>query len=113
MFPGTKKGSLASRLAYQFSEEILPIADYCLDFHTGGASRFNAAQIRITENNPQFDELASIFNAPFTVYSKTLKNSYRSICEKKIFLFYFLKVESLWIEIKKSQHLVLKVLSGF
>lgn len=83
MFPGTKKGSLASRLAYRFSEDILPIADYCLDFHTGGASRFNAAQIRITANNTQFDELASIFNAPFTVYSKTLKNSYRAMCEKK------------------------------
>lgn len=83
MFPGTKRGSLASRLAHQFSEEILPLADYCLDFHTGGASRFNAAQIRITANNPQLDKLAAIFNAPFTIYSKTLKNSYRAICEKK------------------------------
>lgn len=83
MFPGTKKGSLASRLAYQFSEEILPIADYCLDFHTGGASRFNAPQIRITTEAQELDELAKIFNAPFTVYSKTLKNSYRAICEKK------------------------------
>lgn len=83
MFPGTKRGSLASRLAYQFSEEILPLADYCLDFHTGGASRFNAAQIRITANNPQLDKLAAVFNAPFTIYSKTLKNSYRAICEKK------------------------------
>lgn len=83
MFPGTKRGSLASRLAYQFSEEILPLADYCLDFHTGGASRFNAAQIRISANNPQLDKLAAVFNAPFTIYSKTLKSSYRAICEKK------------------------------
>lgn len=83
MFPGTKKGSLASRLAYQFVEEILPVANYCFDFHTGGASRFNAAQIRISQHKPELEQLASIFNAPFTIYSKTLKNSYRSICEKK------------------------------
>lgn len=83
MFPGTKKGSLASRLAFQFVEEILPLADYCLDFHTGGASRFNAAQVRISTGKPKLKTLAEIFNAPFTIYSKTLKNSYRSICEKK------------------------------
>lgn len=83
MFPGTKKGSLASRVAYQFTQEILPIANYCLDFHTGGASRFNAAQIRISKNQPELKNLATVFNAPFTIYSKTLKNSYRAICEKK------------------------------
>lgn len=83
MFPGTKKGSLASRFAYQFSTEILPVVDICLDFHTGGASRFNAAQIRIDKNDSQTEELAKIFCAPFTVYSSTIKNSYRMTCVKQ------------------------------
>ena len=82
MFPGAKTGPLASKVAYQFTEEILPVADYCLDFHTGGASRFNAAQIRIEKDNDEFLQLAHIFNAPFIVYSKTISKSYRKSCMK-------------------------------
>ena len=79
-FPGTKTGSLASRVAYHFTKEILPYVDYCLDFHTGGASRFNAAQIRIEPNNEKLLALAEIFNPPFIVYSSLLKKSYRATC---------------------------------
>lgn len=80
VFPGTRTGSLASRVAYYFSKEIVPHADYCLDFHTGGAQRFNAAQIRIAPNNPELLKLAEIFNAPFTVYSSNISKSYRNTC---------------------------------
>lgn len=82
VFPGTKSGSLASRVAYHFTKKILPHADYCLDFHTGGASRFNAAQIRIRPGDEKLLELAKVFNAPFTVYSNTLEKSYRHTCQK-------------------------------
>jgi len=81
-FPGTRRGSLASRVAYHFTNEILPHADYCLDFHTGGASRFNAAQIRIKPGDKNLLALAKVFNAPFTVYSNNLKKTYRSTCDK-------------------------------
>ncbi|HET8854660.1 MAG TPA: succinylglutamate desuccinylase/aspartoacylase family protein, partial [Salinimicrobium sp.] len=82
MFPGAKNGSLASRFAYQFIHEILPIADFCMDFHTGGASRFNAAQIRIRKGENEALHYAKIFNAPFTVLSKTISKSYRETCAK-------------------------------
>ncbi|QIE60078.1 succinylglutamate desuccinylase/aspartoacylase family protein [Rasiella rasia] len=82
VFPGTKTGSLASRVAFHFTKKILPLADYCLDFHTGGAQRFNAAQIRVAPNRADLFELAKIFNAPFTVLSSNLSKSYRSTCEK-------------------------------
>ncbi|MFT5255272.1 MAG: putative deacylase, partial [Candidatus Paceibacteria bacterium] len=82
VFPGTKTGSLASRVAYHFTKEILPFADYCLDFHTGGAQRFNAAQIRIAPNNQALLKLSSVFNAPFTVFSGNVSKSYRSTCNK-------------------------------
>lgn len=81
-FPGTKRGSLASRVAYYFTKHILPHADYCLDFHTGGASRFNAPQVRVNPGDEKLLNLAKVFNAPFTVYSKNLKNSYRSTSDK-------------------------------
>ncbi|WP_459210102.1 succinylglutamate desuccinylase/aspartoacylase family protein [Aquimarina rhabdastrellae] len=83
VFPGTKNGSLASRFAYQFVNEILPHVDFCLDFHTGGASRFNAPHIRVAPDNTSLIEYAKIFNAPFTLFSKNIKKSYRSICAQK------------------------------
>lgn len=82
MFPGTKQGSLASRFAYQFVQKILPVADFCLDFHTGGASRFNAPQIRIQKDDKVGVKYAKIFNAPFTIESKTITKSYRDTCTK-------------------------------
>lgn len=82
VFPGSKSGSLASRVAYRFVNDILPVADYCLDFHTGGASRFNAAQIRIRPNDENLLKLAKVFNAPFTVLSANLKKTYRGYCDK-------------------------------
>lgn len=77
-FPGIKSGSLASRVAYRFTKEILPYVDYCLDFHAGGAQRFNAPQIRIKPGNERLLSLAKIFHPPFIVYSKNLKKTYRS-----------------------------------
>lgn len=83
VFPGTKTGSLASRVAYHFTKKILPHADYCLDFHTGGASRFNAPQIRINAGDEKLLELATVFNTPFTLFSKNIDKSYRNTCNKK------------------------------
>ncbi|HET8887065.1 MAG TPA: succinylglutamate desuccinylase/aspartoacylase family protein [Salinimicrobium sp.] len=82
VFPGSKTGSLASRFAYQFVKKILPVADFCLDFHTGGASRFNAAQIRVKKGDKESIEYAKIFNAPFTIHSKTITKSFRETCSK-------------------------------
>jgi len=82
VFPGSKKGSLASRFAWHIIKDILPDVDYAVDFHAGGASRFNAPQIRIVPNNPELKKLADIFSAPFTLYSKNIARSFRSTCEK-------------------------------
>ena len=82
VFPGSKKCSLASRFAHHILEEILPVVDYAVDFHAGGASRFNAPQIRLTPNNEELKKLADIFNAPFTLYSKNIVGSFRSSADK-------------------------------
>lgn len=82
VFPGSKKGSLASRFAYNLLKEIIPHVDYCIDFHAGGASRFNAPQIRLVPNDPELKALSDVFNAPFTLYSKNISGSFRSACGK-------------------------------
>lgn len=82
VFPGSKTGSLASRFAYHILTEIMPIVNYAVDFHAGGASRFNAPQIRLTQNNELLKILADVFNAPFTLYSKNISGSFRSASEK-------------------------------
>ncbi|UJH90307.1 succinylglutamate desuccinylase/aspartoacylase family protein [Antarcticibacterium sp. 1MA-6-2] len=82
VFPGTKNGSLASRFAFQFVKKILPVADFCLDFHISGASRFNVAQVRVLKGDEKSMKFAHIFNAPFTIYSKTIGKSYRETCYK-------------------------------
>ena len=82
VFPGSKKGSLASRVANKLMTEIVPHADLIMDFHTGGADRFNAAQIRIVRNEIVLSELAEVFGAPFIYYSKNIKSSFRSSAAK-------------------------------
>ncbi|MGS2725508.1 succinylglutamate desuccinylase/aspartoacylase family protein [Psychroserpens sp. BH13MA-6] len=82
VFPGIKGGSLASRVAFKLVTEILPHADFVMDFHTGGADRFNAAQIRIVKGEKNLKELAKIFGAPFVLYSKNLNKSFRNTCYK-------------------------------
>ncbi|MGZ9677061.1 succinylglutamate desuccinylase/aspartoacylase family protein [Flavobacterium sp. GNP001] len=82
VFPGSKSGSLASRFAFHILTEILPLVHYAVDFHAGGASRFNAPQIRIAPNNPDLKILADVFDAPFTLYSRNITGSFRSSSEK-------------------------------
>lgn len=82
VFPGSKGGSLASRFAYHMLTEIMPLVDYSVDFHAGGASRFNAPQIRLAPNNPELKALADVFNAPFTLFSKNIAGSFRNAGHK-------------------------------
>lgn len=76
-FPGSKMGSLASRIAYFHMREIVENVDFGIDFHTGGAQRSNYPQIRYTEESPESRRLAEVFNAPFYFPSKLIQKSFR------------------------------------
>lgn len=78
-FPGNKNGSLASRIAYLLWNEIFPIVDYAVDFHTGGANRRNYPQVRCSIENLSQLELAQAFNAPFIINSKMRDKSLRKM----------------------------------
>ncbi len=81
-FPGSKKGSLASRMAYYLMIEIVANVDFGIDYHTGGEQRCNFAQIRYTPEDYRAKELAKIFNAPFSFASKLIPKSFRNACYK-------------------------------
>ena len=76
-FPGSKTGSLASRIAYFHMREIVKNIDFGIDFHTGGAQRSNYPQIRYTEESAESKILAEIFNAPFQFPSRLIQKSFR------------------------------------
>jgi predicted deacylase len=81
-FPGSKKGSLASRMAYYLMQEIVENIDFAIDYHTGGAQRNNFPQIRYTPQDEKAKELAMRFQAPFTFASKLISKSFRDACFK-------------------------------
>lgn len=81
-FPGSKRGSLASRLAYYLMKEITKNVDFAIDYHTGGAQRSNHPQIRYTPQDERAKALATIFNAPFVFGSNLIAKSFRKECFK-------------------------------
>lgn len=90
VFPGSAKGSLASRYAHGIMTEIIPHVDYCIDFHTGGGNRFNFSQIRIDRSIEECFELAKVFGAKFIIESPLRDKSFResaSALSKKVLLF--------------------------
>lgn len=76
-FPGHKGGSLAARVAYNLSKTVLKEIDFGIDFHTGGANRYNYPQTRFAEEDQRAKELATIFNAPISLASKLIDKSIR------------------------------------
>lgn len=77
-FPGTKTGSMASRMAYHYVTEIMNQIDYGIDLHTGGGQRHNFPQIRYTAEDGMSKKLAEAFNAPISFASKLIKGSFRN-----------------------------------
>ena len=82
-FPGSKSGSLGSRVAYDMMHEIIPQIDFGVDFHTGGAKINNYPQIRCVFDDKRNVELASLFAAPFTIDSPYREKTLRQEAEKK------------------------------
>ncbi|MEQ9230907.1 MAG: succinylglutamate desuccinylase/aspartoacylase family protein, partial [Cyclobacteriaceae bacterium] len=81
-FPGSKTGSLASRLAHFLTNSILPVIDYGFDFHTGGDNRANYPQVRCNFKDETAKELALATNAPFIMDSPLIPKSLRNTAFK-------------------------------
>jgi predicted deacylase len=76
-FPGSKNGSLGSRIAYSLTKEILSIIDYGIDFHTGGEKINNYPQLRCSFEDAKALELAKVFHPPFILNSPYREKSFR------------------------------------
>ena len=76
-FPGSKRGSLASRVAHQFFHEIVRKCDYGIDLHTGAIHRSNLPQIRADITDVDTLEMAKAFNVPVILNSDLRDGSLR------------------------------------
>ncbi len=76
-FPGSRIGSLASRIAYAYTSQILPQVDFGIDLHTGGGQRHNYPQVRYSADDIKSKKLAEAFNAPFYFPSRLIAGSFR------------------------------------
>ncbi len=70
-FPGFDKGSLGSRLANLFLDEIFAKASHCIDLHTGARHRANLPQIRTDMNISENQTMAKAFGVPVILDSNT------------------------------------------
>ena len=76
-FPGSERGSLAARLAFTLTSEILAGSDYGIDFHTGSNHRSNLPHIRANLDDEQTRRLAESFGTPVIINANLRDGSLR------------------------------------
>lgn len=76
-FPGSKRGSLASRIANLLMVEVINRCSIGIDLHTGSDNRVNLPQIRGDLDDPATIELAKAFGAPLALHSRLRDGSLR------------------------------------
>ncbi|MEQ9317976.1 MAG: succinylglutamate desuccinylase/aspartoacylase family protein [Polyangiaceae bacterium] len=76
-FPGTMKGSLASRLARLLADEIVARCTHGIDLHTGSHHRTNLPQIRADLEEPETLKLARAFGCQVMIDARTRDGSLR------------------------------------
>ncbi len=81
-FPGTKRGSMASRISYLFLNEIVAKCDYGIDLHTGAIHRTNLPQIRANLDDETTLEMAKAFGVPVLVNSNLRDGSLRQAADE-------------------------------
>ncbi|MGJ8635401.1 MAG: succinylglutamate desuccinylase/aspartoacylase family protein [Phycisphaerales bacterium] len=77
-FPGSMEGSLASRMARAFFDQIIKRSDYCIDLHTAAVRRTNFPNVRADMSNESLADFARAFGADVIVDSKGPKGSLRA-----------------------------------
>ncbi|SLN50375.1 succinylglutamate desuccinylase/aspartoacylase family protein [Pseudooctadecabacter jejudonensis] len=77
-FPGSASGSLASRLAGIFLDQVVRRCDLGIDLHSAAIHRTNLPQLRISPDNERTRELAAVFGAPVILTSPLRDGSLRA-----------------------------------
>jgi hypothetical protein len=81
-FPGSPNGSLASRLAHIFINEIVARCSLGIDLHSAAINRMNLPQVRVSANNHESLKLAHVFGAPVILTSALRDGSLRQEAKK-------------------------------
>ncbi len=68
-FPGTRSGSIASRMAHGFFNDVVRRCDALVDFHTGSFQRVNLPQIRADLTDPDVLEFTRGFGQTLVLHS--------------------------------------------
>lgn len=76
-FPGSPRGSMASRLAHLFLTHVVGSCHVGIDLHTASAHRTNIPQIRADLEDPETRRLARAFGAPFSIHARVRDGSLR------------------------------------
>ena len=76
-FPGSPHGSLGSRLAHIFLNEIVARCALGIDLHSAAINRINLPQVRVSANNRNTMKLAKAFGAPVILTSALRDGSLR------------------------------------
>ena len=81
-FPGSAKGSLASRLAYLFMAEIVGQCTHGIDLHTASDHRTNLPHIRGDLADPETRRIAEAFAPPLIMHSRVRDGSLREAASR-------------------------------
>lgn len=82
-FPGSPKGSLASRLAYLFMTEIVNHCTHGIDLHTASDHRTNLPQIRANLRDYETYRCAKAFGAPLMIHANVRDGSLRQAATQR------------------------------
>lgn len=82
-FPGSEKGSLASRVASVFIEEVVDRSDFGIDLHSGAVHRDNFPHIRANLDNKKTLKIANAFGTPVVLDSDEPEGSLRASLLKR------------------------------
>lgn len=83
VFPGSPRGSTASRLAHLFMTEVVAHCSVGIDCHTATNHRTNLPQVRADIDDPETLRLARAFGAPFTIKSRLRDGSLRQAASEQ------------------------------
>ncbi|MGR5141525.1 succinylglutamate desuccinylase/aspartoacylase family protein [Photobacterium sp. DNB23_23_1] len=81
-FPGSPRGSIAGRIAYQFFNEVVMKCTHVIDLHTAAIHRTNLPQIRANLSNQASSQMAMAFGTPVVIDASLRDGSLRAVTEK-------------------------------
>lgn len=82
-FPGHPSGSLGSRLAHIFLNDVVLRCDFGIDLHSAAVHRTNLPQVRVSPSDKVTLKMALDFGAPVVLTSALRDGSLRAVAAKK------------------------------